>query len=256
MATTEFDSNADWKAWGNLDPLWGVASVPGKERGSLHPWTAEEFYENGRREWALHLARWKAYGLDTASCVEIGCGAGRITRQLGETFGEVHGVDVSEGMLAVAMANCTAPNLHFHLTDGAALPLPDGSVSAAFSSFVFQHFDTLEHGAHTFAAIARALRPGGTLFITLPIHEWPRRLPAFSLLWEARQTLEHAHAWARRRLSARGLGKPTMRGLSYPVGWFFDTLPGLGLTDLEVVFFSRETPWGLMDSRGVLARRR
>lgn len=256
MADTKFDSNVDWKAWGELDPLWGVAAIPGKQTGGAHPWTAEEFYQSGRREWSALVERWKAYGLDTASCIEIGCGAGRLTLQLRELFGEVHAVDVSEGMLAYARKHCAAPNVHFHLTDGATLPVPDGSLSAAFSSYVFQHFDTLEHGAHSFRAVARALRRGGSLFVTLPIHEWPRRMPSFSALWQARQSLEHAHAWARRRLMAMGLSRPTMRGLSYPVSWFFDTLPALGLTDIEVVFFSRETPWGPVDSRGVLARKR
>ena len=32
-------------------------------------------------------------------CIEIGCGAGRITRALARLFGEVHGVDISGEMV-------------------------------------------------------------------------------------------------------------------------------------------------------------
>ena len=47
--------------------------------------------------------------------LEIGCGAGRMTRARAKVFGEVHGVDVSGGMIERArelLADC--PNVHLY----------------------------------------------------------------------------------------------------------------------------------------------
>ena len=72
------------KSGGNAIPLFAVATWPGKERGGAAAWTDEEFYELGRSDWADFLKQWSHYGLNAGSCVEIGCGAGRITNQLGQ----------------------------------------------------------------------------------------------------------------------------------------------------------------------------
>src|SRR5258708_2555315 len=96
---TELKSNTEWKQWGKDDPLWGVASWDGKQKGGASPWTDEEFYALGESDWQDFLRHWRQYGIDTRSCLEIGCGAGRITRQLAKSFDRVYGVDVSEDMI-------------------------------------------------------------------------------------------------------------------------------------------------------------
>ena len=52
-------SNVEWKKWGEVDPLYAVASWAGKQRGQSNPWTDEEFYELGRSDWADFVRHWQ-----------------------------------------------------------------------------------------------------------------------------------------------------------------------------------------------------
>jgi 2-polyprenyl-3-methyl-5-hydroxy-6-metoxy-1,4-benzoquinol methylase len=71
---------------------------PGKteERVVLTPWTDKDFYQLGESDWKDFSRHWEMYGLSRESCLEIGCGAGRITMQLASYFKSVHAIDVSE----------------------------------------------------------------------------------------------------------------------------------------------------------------
>jgi ubiquinone/menaquinone biosynthesis C-methylase UbiE len=143
-----------------------VLSAPGK-RGK---WEEAEIYGNMEEEWRKYLVLWSRYGLDTASCLEIGCGVGRFTPQLLKTFGTVHAVDVSEGM--IARARNVAPGAIFHAGDGRTLPLPPSSVSAVFSTLVFQHLCESNVAAY-FDESYRVLTGGGTLLVQMPFHLLP-----------------------------------------------------------------------------------
>ena len=155
-------SNKEWQAWGERDPLYGVIPQPGRERDGATPWTDEEFYQTGRNDWEELLQRWRRYGVERESCVEIGCGAGRLTRHIAQDFAEVHGLDVAAGMIDYARQHVPA-NVHLHVTNGTSLPVPDHSVTAVFSVIVFLHFDRIEYAAAYFREMARALKPGGTI---------------------------------------------------------------------------------------------
>jgi hypothetical protein len=86
MSKNEPKSNIKWKEWGRNDPLFGVAAWPGKQKGGIAPWTDDEFYELGRRDWEIFKKEWKTYGLEEDTCLEIGCGAGRMTMPLTRSF--------------------------------------------------------------------------------------------------------------------------------------------------------------------------
>ena len=96
--------------------------------------------------------------------LEIGCGVGRMTEHLAETFGEVHGVDVSGEMIARARARpaiSRRPNVHLYETDGFSLaPLEDRSLDLAFSFIVFQHVPEKEIVISNIREVRRVLRPG------------------------------------------------------------------------------------------------
>ncbi len=254
MAAEALDSNVEWKKWGQVDPLFGVSAWKGRGIGDPAPWTDAEFYELGRRDWEQFAAHWEKYGFDRACCVEVGCGAGRITMQLADCFGKVHAIDVSEGMIEYARQRVRAPNVAFHLTNGMRIPVPQESATAVFSSHVFQHFDALSQASAYFAEITRVLKPGGTMMIHVPIHRWPAMPGVFGVLYSWRKAVGGRVAWLRRRLLERGLGRPIMRGLSYPLDYLFDTLPRMGLVNVEVWIFSPE-PSNRDPHPFVLARR-
>jgi ubiquinone/menaquinone biosynthesis C-methylase UbiE len=166
-------SNREWVYWGERDPLYGVLSVPGRSKTNANPWTEREFYEQAIPEFATNLRHWEQYGLVRESCVEVGCGAGRMTRCLQTVFATVHACDISPGMLELVRKNCDPAIVRTHQTDGRYLPLADGSVTAAYSTIVFQHFDSPAAGIAYFREFHRVMKSGGTFMINLPWHQYP-----------------------------------------------------------------------------------
>src|SRR5439155_4541028 len=74
---------------------------------SREEWSDADFFEDGRQcvaEFILTDTTNIYQGKDpkTMRVLEIGCGAGRLTRPLAELFGEVHAVDISGKMVAQA----------------------------------------------------------------------------------------------------------------------------------------------------------
>jgi SAM-dependent methyltransferase len=230
-------SNAEWIQWGKQDPLFGVASWPGRQRGGPQAWTDEAFYDLGRSDWADFLTRWATYGLNTTSCVEIGAGAGRLTMHLAATFDQVHAVDVSADMLDYARRHITASNVAWRVTDGVTLPLPSGSITAAFSAHVFQHFSSLADAERYFAELARVLVAKGSLMIHLPIHRFPPGLAGLRLVYAGWKRLGRLRVAAKGAAGRLGLAAPVMRGLSYELPWLMERLGGLGFVDVEVAMF-------------------
>src|SRR5216684_6095989 len=54
--------------------------------------------------------------------LEIGCGPGRLMKPMSRHFDEIHGVDVSDEMIAMARERLRDnPNAHVETTDGASL---------------------------------------------------------------------------------------------------------------------------------------
>jgi SAM-dependent methyltransferase len=131
-------------------------------------WTDEDFFESGRRnvqqEVLTDLGN-VCQGEDPRQMkvLEIGCGAGRITRALAEVFGEVYGVDVSGEMIAQAKeALADLPNAHVFRNNGVDLHvLGDIQVDFAFSFIVFQHIPSREVIYSYTREVHRLLRPGG-----------------------------------------------------------------------------------------------
>jgi ubiquinone/menaquinone biosynthesis C-methylase UbiE len=231
-------SNADWQAWGAVDPMYGVATLPGRS-GS---WSQDEFLELGASDWMTFRPHWESYGLGLDSCLEIGCGAGRMTAQLACDFTSVDAVDVSPGMLEAAKATVHSDRVRFHLADGTRLPVEDSSTTSAFSVHVFQHFASAATAARCFSEIHRALVEGGTFMIHLPIVSWPHG--RFNRSYErlervagsARGIAVHARRLAYRAHVSR---RPPMAMRSYEVGHLNHTLRELGFRDVEIrVVFS------------------
>jgi SAM-dependent methyltransferase len=234
-------SNIEWAQWGESDPFWGVASHVGRKRGEQNPWTAQEFYELGANDWAVFRTRWDNYDRLPGKCIEIGCGAGRLTMHMARDFREVVGVDVSEGMLRVARTHVTTPNVAFLQSNGVELPVATSSADGVFSTHVFQHFDSHDLARANFAEVARILRPGATAMIHLPIYTLPRGLGQLEPLLAARRHLDALRAsWRRRR------GAAFMRWLTFSSDWIFETLPTLGFSDLEITVTPCRHPFVLM----------
>ncbi|HEX7276578.1 MAG TPA: class I SAM-dependent methyltransferase [Acidimicrobiales bacterium] len=141
-------------------------------------WTthAEHYEASSRRAWQAFLDR----GLVSAgdNVLDIGCGTGRPTRDLGRLAapGRVLGVDLSRQMLERGRARSEAEgltNVEFVQADAQVHPFEEGAFDVAVSSFGAMFFKDL---VGAFGNIGRALRPGGRLAVLswqeLARNEW------------------------------------------------------------------------------------
>lgn len=131
-------------------------------------WTDEDFFASGEKAIAEDILTDMeniCQGKDPAAMrvIEIGCGAGRLTRALSKVFGEVHALDVSGEMVARAQkALADRPNVRLYQNNGCDLGvLPRIEFDFAYSAIVFQHIPSREIIENYVREVARLLRPGG-----------------------------------------------------------------------------------------------
>jgi cyclopropane fatty-acyl-phospholipid synthase-like methyltransferase len=130
-------------------------------------WTDEEFFASGEKtvsEEILTDMTNICQGKDPSAMrvLEIGCGAGRLTRALSKVFGEVHAVDISAEMIAEARkALADRPNAHVYHNNGCDLTvIPPLEFDFAFSAIVFQHIPSREVIESYVREVHRLLRTG------------------------------------------------------------------------------------------------
>jgi glycosyltransferase involved in cell wall biosynthesis/trans-aconitate methyltransferase len=175
--------------------------------------------------------------------LDFGCGDGHFASALGHRFDA--GVDVDPRALHEA-ARMVAHRLLLH-TDHAALPFADGAFETIVANSTLEHVSGL---GDVLAELARVLRPGGRLLVTVPTHRFADLLGGASLLRRARLTSWSAAygAWFNRRsrhvtiespeqwiarLGAHGLETLTWRGyLSPDTHQGFDVLHYVGVPNL------------------------
>jgi len=104
--------------------------------------------------------------------MEIGVGTGECALAMAKDVGpegQVYGLDLSPGMLAVARGKLQgaglAERVALECADAARLPYADAAFDAVFSSFTLELFDTPEID-QVLAECRRVLKPGGRLCIT------------------------------------------------------------------------------------------
>ncbi len=95
--------------------------------------------------------------------LDLGCGIGRFTPSLAETFGgPVYGVEPSAGMRGQAETSAPHPAVSYLEGRAEAIPLPDDSCDIVLMYLSFHHLRDRAAGARE---IRRVLRPGGRLFL-------------------------------------------------------------------------------------------
>ncbi|HTA44176.1 MAG TPA: class I SAM-dependent methyltransferase [Bryobacteraceae bacterium] len=131
-------------------------------------WDSAEFFDSGRlcvfHEILTDLGNVCQYkSAKQMKVLEIGCGAGRMTRALSEVFGEVYAVDVSGEMIVRAKeALADLRNVNLFQNSGADLEvLGDVQIDFAFSYIVFQHIPSREVIYNYAREVQRLLKPGG-----------------------------------------------------------------------------------------------
>ena len=161
----------DWDQRARENPRFYV--VTGQDR-----WSDEEFYESGHvtleQEVLSDLAN-ICQGMDPKDMrvLEIGCGAGRVTRALAGLFGQVYAVDISRRMVRQARRAVEGfPNVRVFRNNGMDLAAVREhwwnrfglgarlQVDFVFSCIVFQHIPSREIIESYVREVHRLLRPG------------------------------------------------------------------------------------------------
>jgi SAM-dependent methyltransferase len=143
-----------------------------------------------------------------AKMLDLGCGTGGNLQML-SGFGSVTGVELDDTAADLARQRGHAPVLSGSLPDN--LPVAEGDFDCVTL------FDVLEHvpqDAESLATVNRLLRPGGSVFITVP---------AFMFLWGPHDEAHH-HQRRYRAKQLRGLLTNAGFGiekLSYYNTWLF-----------------------------------
>jgi SAM-dependent methyltransferase len=124
---------------------------------------ASEFWASGAESLDCTL---EPFGLRIASTdrvVEVGCGIGRMTRELAGRAAHVVGLDVSAEMIARARRELNAlSNVELLEGNGSDLGgIADASVDVVYSLIVFQHIPDPSITCGYIREIGRVLRPGG-----------------------------------------------------------------------------------------------
>ncbi len=165
---------AAWERFGDTEPYWSVVTQPmyRMEQIEAH---RKSFYHSGKYSCDLFLAALRRCGINPAelgSCLEVGCGVGRVTRYLAEAFPRLIAADVSGAHLGYArewLQQEGLSNVEWrHWTDPAALQqLP--AVDVVFSLITLQH-NPPPVMAWMLRALLAALNHGGVAYLQLPTY--------------------------------------------------------------------------------------
>jgi len=107
------------------------------------------------------------------TCVEVGCGPGRMTLPLAERFDRVLALDVSPAMVAQARsaaAAAGATNVEFRVVSGERLDgVAAGIGNVLVCYLVLQHLPSKALVLAYLREFARLLAPGGEAFLQVPV---------------------------------------------------------------------------------------
>jgi 2-polyprenyl-3-methyl-5-hydroxy-6-metoxy-1,4-benzoquinol methylase len=163
-----------WQALGESKPHWSVVTADEFRPENIDR-AMEAFYASGEANVATVMRTLERNGIDHGklrTCLDFGCGVGRLSLALAGRFPEVLGVDVSESHLALARdaaARRGARNVSFRRLDAVdaleALPRSD----FVLSLIVLQHNPPPVIRALLGGLLGR-VAPGGVAMIQVPTY--------------------------------------------------------------------------------------
>lgn len=125
------------------------------------------------RRYFDNLAASYAPFFEGGELLDVGCAYGFLLERFAGK-GNLHGFDVSAHAIEVARARL--PQASFTLgSAGERMPFGDASFNGVMMTDVIEHL-TAEDQEKSVAELARIMRPGATLYITTPNHNWVRKV--------------------------------------------------------------------------------
>ncbi|MFZ5426271.1 MAG: class I SAM-dependent methyltransferase [Thermodesulfobacteriota bacterium] len=157
-----------WNTYGQEDPLWAICVDPRKQHNR---WDLDDFFALGR-ESVDGLMRWCAANRlpgRRGTCLDFGCGVGRLTQALASHFTKAVGVDIAPSMIEKARAyNRHGNRCEYAVNMAGGLPLfKDATFDLIYTEYVLQHMHP-SLAVSYIREMVRVLRPGGALSFQLP----------------------------------------------------------------------------------------
>jgi SAM-dependent methyltransferase len=148
-------------------------------------WSPDSFFQSGEEDYLRLVAPvFEQLGWEPQSkaMLELGCGAGRMTRSFAKRFSFVYAFDISGEMLEHARTLFPeAINVNWILGNGTDLSsLDNDSVDSAFSYIVLQHMPEPEFAFRYIREMLRVLRPGGVYLFQF------NSVPQMTMNWKGR----------------------------------------------------------------------
>jgi len=138
-----------------------------------------EIRRTGQEDYEKYIAGDKDIGNapEDKNILEIGVGVGRVTEYLAQHFKTVHGLDISNTMLAIARKRLSQySNMVLEETSGNSIPFPDNYFDTIFSYQTFKYLSSPILMRDYWCEIQRTLKPGGVAKIHLrtgpEVHRW------------------------------------------------------------------------------------
>lgn len=168
-------TQAQWEHLGATEPHWSVITNE-NYRQERYAGNEASFYASGESECQLFESTLRRAGLElnaAATCVEFGCGVGRVTAGLARRFARVIGVDISASHLRYAEQYARNEGLHSmqlrHLARLEDVPAL-GSYDVLYSRIVLQH-NPPPVQAWLLRQLLGQLRSGGIGFFQIPVYK-------------------------------------------------------------------------------------
>ena len=161
------DVKRSWEALSKFDPLWAIASRPGKEGNR---WEIGEFMQTGITLVDAFMLMPAKFGctVGTGSMLDFGCGVGRTTVAFAKYFQRCEGVDIAEGMVSGAQKLNTRPDrVHYSVGELDRITFSDSTFDLVYSRIVLQHMP-VELQARFIAEFIRVIKPGGLAAFQTP----------------------------------------------------------------------------------------
>ncbi len=164
----------EWEHLGQTEPYWSVVTQPQYYQSEFQN-HREQFYTSGNYTCQLFLAALRRCGISPTqleTCLEVGCGVGRVTAYLAGAFAKVIAADISQSHLNINAQYLQEKGIqnveltHWH-TIGQLRNLPQ--VDAILSVITLQH-NPPPVMAWMLGALLSHLKSGGVAYIQIPTY--------------------------------------------------------------------------------------
>ncbi len=128
-----------WEELAIIDPFYAILT---RENKFGKRWEKEEFYKTGRIQvdGIFQFLQAKNISVNWESALDYGCGVGRLSEALADSFRNVLGLDFSREMISLANSNKKHSNIEYSVISGDSLSnLESNTLDFTISYITLQH---------------------------------------------------------------------------------------------------------------------